>query len=116
MTRKDVKKHADDLSAADFTIDSRLEIWGTNSALEAKKVTLSVKFFHLNKKDWSEKEIRLDAELAPNASTELWAGNLPGQAQRTSEGQVPEPIITAARLLNESGELIARYANWLVAP
>ena len=116
MTRKDVKTYSDDLSAAKFTIDTRLEIWGTNSTLKPKKVSLSVKFFHLNDKNWTEKEIMLKGiELKPNASTELWSDNLPGQPQRTKDSQVPKPIVASARLLDDKGEVIARYSNWSVA-
>ena len=112
MTRKDVKQYDNDLSAAKFTIDTRLEVWGTNSSLKAKKVTLSIQYFRLDEKGIKEEETKVDAELAPNASTELWSRNLPGQPQRTSDSQVPEPIVVSARLLDENNEVIARYASW----
>jgi len=37
MTRKDVKKFKEH-SAAFFEIDTKVEIWGTNSSLKEKKV------------------------------------------------------------------------------
>nr|VWO95209.1 Ras homolog enriched in brain [Ganoderma boninense] len=55
MTRKDHKKFADGRSAAFFTIDTVLDVWGTNSTLDAKKATLEVTAFDLHAPDWRER-------------------------------------------------------------
>ena len=52
--------------------------------------------------------------LAPNASTELWRGAVPGQPVRTRESQVPEPIVVSARLLDADGVVLGRCSNWWV--
>jgi len=57
MTRKEHQTFPDDLSAAKFTIESILEIWGTNSTLEDKKATLEVTSYDLQsewKDSWKE--------------------------------------------------------------
>lgn len=112
MTRKEKKIYADDLTAAHFTIDTVLEIWGTNSTLCAKKATLEVTAFDLHsgwKDRWSK-----DVTLAPNSSTELYSGDLAGQPRRTKLSEVPETIIVSARLL-DAGEVLGRYSNWYVS-
>ena len=53
-----------------------------------------------------------DVELAPNSSTEIWKGDVPGQPIRTSDGQVPKPIVLQARLLDPDWNVLARYSNW----
>lgn len=114
MTRKDNKTYADTPShtAAFFTIRSVLEIWATNSTLTAKQVTLQVTSFDLNDIAWRdrwEKEITLE----PNACTEVWKGDVPGQGVRTKESEVPRPIIVSARLMDpQSGVVLSRYSNW----
>jgi beta-mannosidase len=40
MTRKEKKTFPNELSSAQFTIDTVLEIWGTNSTLTDKTATL----------------------------------------------------------------------------
>ena len=116
MTRKDIKTYDNDLSAAKFTINSRLEIWGTNSSLSSKIVKLWIQCFRLDGTSAQDEGIKVAAELAPNASTEIWSGNIPGQPPRTSDSKVPEPIVVSARLLDDNNEVIARYASWLVTP
>ena len=113
MARKEHKKFADDLSAAFFTIDTVLEIWGTNSTLDAKQATLEVTAFDLDLPDWRERFTQ-DVVLAPNAATELWKGTLPGQPTRTKASEVPRPIIVSARLLDAHGNVLGRYSNWYV--
>lgn len=109
MTRKENKSFKDNRSAAFFTVDTSLEIWGTNSTLSEKEVTLEVTSFDLDSKwrdKWSKKVI-----LSPNSSTELHKGDLPGQPTRTKKSEVPKAIIVSARLLD--GEtVLARYSNW----
>ncbi|KAL6309741.1 glycoside hydrolase family 2 protein [Sparassis latifolia] len=110
MTRKDETTFADDLTAAFFTIETVLEIWGTNSTLSDTKVTLSVSAFDLH----SEWRYHFDKPvvLAANASTELYKGELPGQPKRTKKSEIPKAIIVSARLIDENGVVLGRYSNW----
>ncbi|KAG6855148.1 hypothetical protein C0991_006077 [Blastosporella zonata] len=110
MTRKDHKTLADDRFADKFTIETRLEIWGTNSTLTEKKATLEVTTFELHS-EWTE-TTSTPVALAPNASTELFKGALPGQPVRTKASQVPRVLIVSARLIDETGEVLGRYSNW----
>ncbi|KAG5646603.1 hypothetical protein DXG03_002907 [Asterophora parasitica] len=103
MTRKEHKTFADDRSMDKFTIETRLEIWGTNSSLTEKKATLEVASFDLDSErrdKWSKEVV-----LAQNASTELFKGQLHGQPIRTKLSEVPKVIVVSARLIDEDGEL-----------
>jgi beta-mannosidase len=113
MTRKDVKRYADERTLAHFTITSQLEIWGTNGTLEKKRATLQVTSFDLARAEWSERW-ETGVSLAPNASTELWKGPVPGQPTRTRESDVPKTIVVSARLLDvdQDRTVLARYSNW----
>jgi beta-mannosidase len=111
MTRKEVKTPKDPFSAAFSTIDTMLEIWGTNSTLDAKTVTLDVTAFDLNT-DWTHQWKEDNVVLAPNSSTELHKGTLPGQPQRTKESEVPRTIVISARFIDEDGSVLSRYSNW----
>lgn len=113
MARRDVTTHPDTLSAARFSIESRLEIWGTNNTLAEKTVTLEVTSFDLHS-PWTDRWTK-DVVLAPNSATELWAGEVPGQPKRTKLSEVPRTIVVSARLFDESGAVLARYANWYAA-
>jgi len=109
IARKEKKTFQDDRSAAFFTIDTSLEIWGTNSSLSEKMVTLEVTSFDLEsdwRDSWSE-----EVKLSPNSSTELFKGCLPGQPPRTKDSEI-KVIIVSARLLDETGAVLARYSNW----
>jgi beta-mannosidase len=110
MTRKDVKTYTSDATAAFFEIDTVLEIWGTNSTLEEKKTTLEISAFELDS-DWTDKWSK-EVVLAPNAATELYKGDLPGQPKRTKASEVPRTIVVSARLLGEDGTVLGRYSNW----
>ena len=110
MTRKEKKTYFDELKAADFKIDTELEIWGTNSHLEEKAVKFLVQSFDLYDSNWTDSWTK-GVVLAPNASTELWKGPLPGQPTRTKLSEVPKPIVVSARLL-EGDKVLARYSNW----
>ncbi|KAK7470699.1 hypothetical protein VKT23_002121 [Stygiomarasmius scandens] len=110
MTRKEHQTFPDDLSAAKFTIESILEIWGTNSTLEDKKATLEVTSYDLQsewKDSWKE-----SVTLAPNSSTELFKGQVPGQPTRTKKSEVAKDIVVSARLLDGDGTVLSRYTNW----
>ncbi|KAH9938328.1 glycoside hydrolase family 2 protein [Fomitopsis serialis] len=110
MTRKDKQTFADDLTAAFFNLDTVLEIWGTNSTLQEKRAVLEVTAFDLHS-DWRETS-KQDVALAPNASTELFKGLLPGQPRRTKLSEAPKTIVVSARLLDASGAVLGRYSNW----
>ena len=112
MTHKEVTAYKDDTSAAFLTITTVLEIWGTNSTLSEKKVTLEVTEFDLQS-DWTERWEK-EVVLAPNASTELYKGDVKGQPVRTKKSEVPKDIIVSARLLDADGTVLSRYANWSV--
>lgn len=109
MTRKEKKTFASDRSAADFTIESLLEIWGTNSSLSDKTATLEVTSFDLES-DWTDKWDK-QVVLAANSSTELFKGKVPGQHDRKKQSDVPRVIIVSARLL-DGQTVLARYSNW----
>ncbi|KAH9077149.1 beta-mannosidase [Lactarius deliciosus] len=111
MTRKHRKVYANQRTLAHFTITSQLEIWGTNSTLDGKHATLEVTSFDLERPDWSDRW-EMSVVLAPNASTELWRGAVPGQPVRTRESQVPRAIVVSARLLDADGAVLGRYSNW----
>ena len=114
MTRKETKTFPDELSAADFTLETRLEVWGTNSTLAQKKATLEVTVCDLHTA-WTERWTK-DVVLEPNAATELFAGELPGQPKRTKASEVPRPLVVSARLLDNTGAVLGRYSNWYVKP
>jgi beta-mannosidase len=110
MTRKEKKTYVDDRSAANFIIETVLEVWGTNKTLTQKEVKLEVTFFDLQsewKDQWSK-----DVTLAPNQTTELYAGELSGQPARKKLSDVPKTIIVSARLLDKNSEVLGRYSNW----
>jgi len=110
MTRKEKKTFRDDRSVAFFTVHTTLEIWGTNSTLLEKKVTLEVISFDLDsdwRGRWSKK-----VTLAANSSTELFTGALSGQPTRTKDSQVPKAIVVSARILDDDNSVLARYSNW----
>ena len=110
MTRKEVKTFANDRSAADFEIETVLEVWGTNSTLKDKKVKLEVTAFDLDT-NWTKVKTE-EVTLLANAATELFKGPLPGQPVRTLLSDVPKPIIVSARLLDADGKVLGRYSNW----
>ncbi|KAG6919397.1 hypothetical protein DXG01_006280 [Tephrocybe rancida] len=110
MTRKDHKTFEDERSVDKFTIETKLEIWGTNSTLADKKATLEVTSFDLHS-EWRE-TTSTEVVLAPNASTELFKGILPGQPVRTKASEVPRVLIVSARLIDTNGEVLGRYSNW----
>lgn len=112
MTRKEIKTFSDDLSAADFKIETILQVWGTNSTLAEQKARLEVTSFELHS-DWTH-QFSEDIVLQPNSSTELFSGPLPGQPVRTTLSQVPRVIIASARLVDGFGAVLGRYSNWYV--
>ena len=112
MTRKEYQKFSNDRSAAAFVIETKLEIWGTNSTLAEKRAILEVTSFDLHS-DWRAKWTQ-EVVLSPNSSTELHTGNLAGQPIRTKKSEIPKIIIVSARLLDQNGDVLGRYSNWWV--
>ncbi|KAF8529175.1 glycoside hydrolase family 2 protein [Hysterangium stoloniferum] len=111
VTRKDKKTFKDESTAAFFTIDTVIEIWGTNKTLEDKEATLDVTVFNLDDPTW--REHRTDKIiLKANSSTEFFVGSLPGQTQRTTLSENAKPIIVSVRLIDESGVILGRHSNW----
>lgn len=110
MTRKEKKTFASDLSAAEFTVETILEIWGTNSSLQERHATLEVSSFDLHS-DWQDKWSK-EVVLSPNSSTELHEGQVPGQPTRTKASEIPKVIIVSARLVDANGDVLGRYSNW----
>ncbi|KAF8325256.1 beta-mannosidase [Cantharellus anzutake] len=112
ITRNEVKTTPNDKpnSIAYFEIDTKVEIWGTNSTLAPEELELLVEAFDLNDRSFNWKEERA-VKLSPNSSTELWTGQVPGQQIRTKLSEVPRPIVISARLMR-SGEVVGRCANW----
>ena len=112
VTRKENQTFPDELSAADFKIETILQVWGTNSTLTEKRARLEVTLFELYS-DWTHR-FEEDIVLQANSSTELYSGPLPGQPIRTKLSQVPRAIIASTRLLDESGTVLGRCSNWYV--
>ncbi|KAF9006424.1 glycoside hydrolase family 2 protein [Cyathus striatus] len=110
MTRKENQTFSDESTAAFVNITTVLEIWGTNSTLSDKNVTLEVAAFDLHS-DWTDKWEK-DVVLAANSSTELHKGSLPGQPERLRKSDIPKDIVVSARLFDSNRDVLARYANW----
>lgn len=110
MARTEKKVYASEFTAADFKLDVILDIWGTNSTLTDKKITLSVMFFDLYS-DWTASWAK-EVTLAANSCTELSHDVLTGQPTRTKLSEVPKTIIVSARLLEKDRTVVARYSNW----
>jgi len=111
ITRKEVTTFLDDRAAADFTIHTVIELWGTNSTLTEKKVTVEFLNHDLHdatfKDGWTK-----TVTLSPNSSTEIFSGGIHALPERTLKSQIPKVIVVSARLLDEDGTVLARYSNW----
>lgn len=110
MTRKEKQTFPDKHSDAFFTIETTLEIWGTNKTLIDKKATLEVTSFDLHS-EWRDKWSK-EVVLSQNSSTELYKGHLRGQPKRTKKSELPKTIIVSARLLDDNDGVLGRYSNW----
>jgi beta-mannosidase len=98
-----------------------MQLWGCNSTLIETAVTVVLDAYNLDTGETLSTSF--DVILAPNASTEIWQGDVPGQPVRTTLGQVPQPIVVQARLYAAKAEtggpdtldtrkVLARYSNW----
>ncbi|KAG9093429.1 hypothetical protein FRC06_011531 [Ceratobasidium sp. 370] len=112
MTRKTIKTPLSPYSALYSSIETRLEMWGTNSTLEPAKAALEIRSFDVEDGGKLIDTQKLDVTLAPNASTELWKGGLPGEGKRTRDSDPQKVIVVQARLLGANGTVLARYSNW----
>ena len=94
----------------------QLQLWACNSTLKPRKAKIVLVSFDLHEGQVVKKEFKVD--LAPNSSTEVWAGDVPGQPVRRSDARAAKPIVVQARLVDEDGshnaggEVLARYSNW----
>jgi beta-mannosidase len=77
MARKDIKKFDDESTGAFFTINQELQLWACNSTLEEKKAKIELVSFDLNGGEVDRQTF--GGKLAPNASTEIWKGDVPGE-------------------------------------
>ncbi|KIK65310.1 glycoside hydrolase family 2 protein [Collybiopsis luxurians FD-317 M1] len=112
ITRREITTFADDRTAADFTIDTKFEVWGTNSTLTAKQVTFEFLNHDLHDPEFKDGWTKA-VTLTANSSTEVFKGSIDALPLRTSRGQRPRVIIVSVRVLDEDGTVLARYSNWL---
>ncbi|KAL1410297.1 hypothetical protein Q8F55_004303 [Vanrija albida] len=111
MTRKEIKTMRDSTTAAFYTIRHEVELWGCNSTVEPKAAKVELVSFDLN--DGVVDKRDFPVVLQPNASMEIWKGDVPGQPVRTSVSQAPRPIVVQAVLRDgDGGSVLARYSNW----
>jgi beta-mannosidase len=89
-----------------------MQLWACNSTLTEEQVRVELESYNLNTGKTAKRTF--DVQLASNSSTEIWTGDVPGQPVRTTDGQVPEPIIVQARLYSafKPDVVLARYSNW----
>ncbi|EIW52338.1 glycoside hydrolase [Trametes versicolor FP-101664 SS1] len=100
------------------SVGATIEVWGTNSTLEARAVLLELRCFDLYS-SWMHTETR-SATLLPNQSTELLAAPCPhppipelSSTRATGAVTPSHSVVVGARLIApESGEVLARYADW----
>lgn len=112
MTRKTIKTPLSPKSALYSSIETHIELWGTNSTLKPTKATLEIRSFDVENGGKLVDAQKFDVMLAPNSSTELWKGNLPGEGKRTRDSDPHNVIVVQARLLGADGKVLARYSNW----
>ncbi|KAI0717520.1 glycoside hydrolase [Cerioporus squamosus] len=94
------------------SVSATIDVWGQNSTLEPRKVRLELSFVDLYS-DWTGSKM-LDATLLPNQSTELVSMRVPGPPpQKPNAVDASHSVVVGARLVAaESGEVLARYADW----
>ncbi|CAE6472356.1 unnamed protein product [Rhizoctonia solani] len=102
------------------SIGASIEVWGTNSSLLEKRGLVKLSYIDLVS-DWQYDEEH-PATLLPNQATEILATSCPcpPHTQPTPEPDSdsdPLPttshsVIVYAVLLDESGQVLSRYADW----
>ncbi|TXT10534.1 hypothetical protein VHUM_02039 [Vanrija humicola] len=110
MARKENKVQSDPGRPSVLTITSEIQLWACNSSLSPKPVTVDLDFWDLERGLVGRNSHNVT--LAPNAATEVWAGEVLGDDQRASDADAPRPIIVGARLLDVDGNLLSEYADW----
>jgi hypothetical protein len=91
MARKDIKKFDDESTGAFFTINQELQLWACNSTLKEKKAKIELVSFDLNGGEVDRQSF--GGKLAPNASTEIWKGDVPGMFMSLScEGMANDQV------------------------
>ncbi|OJT02157.1 Beta-mannosidase B [Trametes pubescens] len=100
------------------SVGATIEVWGTNSTLNARTVLLELRCFDLYS-SWTH-SATCSATLLPNETTELIAAPCPHpqvpehESARAAGAVTPShSVVVGARLIApESGEILARYADW----
>lgn len=119
MTRKSVKTFDSTETMAYFKISSVLELWGTNSTAEGKKVSVELHAYDVEQgaiaevvaEGWNEGTKVI--VLAPNSTTEIWKGPTPGIEDVRVEGLKSRAVVIQARIIDsETKVVLARYSNW----
>lgn len=77
MARKDIKKFDNETEGAFFTVRQEIQLWACNSTLQEKKAKIELVSFDLDGGEVDRQSY--GGALAPNASTEIWKGDVPGQ-------------------------------------
>ncbi|CED84166.1 glycoside hydrolase family 2 protein [Phaffia rhodozyma] len=110
--REEITTFADKITSANREIKQHTEIWGTNSTLESKNITLEIQAFDLTGNLIHSST--QSATLSPNSSTELYRGVVPGQKIRRSQGEEAEVIIVGAKIFDDDKNVLARFCDWPV--
>jgi beta-mannosidase len=94
------------------SVSATIEVWGTNSRLEEKKVSCELTCFHLES-EWTHVE-KHEVTLLPNQSTEILKIPCPHPKPGSDPLSTPSySVIVSARLLDlTDGAVIARYVDW----
>ncbi|KZT12292.1 glycoside hydrolase family 2 protein [Laetiporus sulphureus 93-53] len=96
------------------SIDARIEVWGANSLMEPRTLTFVLHCIDLNS-DWANEQ-RFSMTLLPNQSTEILSIPCPSPPKVNSDYpsmNTSFSVVVAARLADmQTGEVVARYADW----
>jgi len=99
------------------TLYATLEIWGTNSTLQARSANLELRFFDLRSPEWTRTETH-SVILLPNQTSELIKMKCPGPSRDGYSQGDPlsvesATVIVSARLLeDQTGQVLSRYSDW----
>jgi hypothetical protein len=104
MARKDIKKFDDESTGAFFTINQELQLWACNSTLKEKKAKIELVSFDLNGGEVDRQSF--GGKLAPNASTEIWKGDVPGMFMSLScEDEANDQVKRSGNQMQKSPNL-----------
>jgi len=93
--------------------DATIDIWGVNGTLSARSATLEIHCIDLLS-SWTLKQAH-DVNLLPNQATEFVSMRCPGPPpdEPNSTTTTTHSVVVAARLIDkETGEILARFADW----